>query len=43
MIHFITRWWWVIATILFLALVSGAGGPSNIDVAPVEAPTEAPP
>jgi hypothetical protein len=31
----------VIAAILFLALVAGAGGPSNIGVAPVQAPTEA--
>ena len=40
MIHFITRWWWVIATILFLALVAGAGGPGNIGVVPVQAPSE---
>jgi hypothetical protein len=42
MFHFVARWWWVIATILFLALLAGAGGPSNIGVAPVQAPTEAP-
>jgi hypothetical protein len=42
MIHFITRWWWVIATILFVALLAGAGGPSIIGVAPVQAPTGAP-
>jgi hypothetical protein len=42
MIQFITRWWWVIATILFLALLAGAGGPSNMGVAPVQAPTGAP-
>jgi hypothetical protein len=39
MIHFVARWW-VIATILFLALLAGAGGPSNIGVAPVQAPTK---
>jgi hypothetical protein len=42
MIHLIARWWWVIATILFLAVLAGAGGPSNIGFAPVEAPTGAP-
>jgi hypothetical protein len=42
MVHFIARWRWVIATILFLALLAGAGGPSNIGVAPVQAPTGAP-
>jgi hypothetical protein len=41
MIHFIARWWWVIATILFLALVAGGSGPSNIGVAPVRAPLHA--
>jgi hypothetical protein len=29
MIHFTARWWWVIATILFLALLAGTGGPSK--------------
>ena len=42
MIHFVARWWWVIVTILFLALLAGAGGLSNIGVAPVHAPMKAP-
>ena len=42
MVHYITRWWWVIATILFLAMVAGAGLPGNIGVAPVQAPMGAP-
>jgi hypothetical protein len=40
MVHFIARWWWVIATILFLALAAGAGGPGSIGIPPVQAPLE---
>jgi hypothetical protein len=36
MINFIKRWWWLIATILFLALVAGVSGPGNIGVVPVQ-------
>jgi hypothetical protein len=42
MFNFIARWWWVIATILFLALVAGVSGPGNIGVVPLQTLPERP-